>query len=168
MQLFWKNKMTSRIYRLRLCVPVRVSDFGIISGNYTAFCKKKVWKFRYIFGIGFGSKNHVDSQKVRNFWYNFQNFWPFFRLIFERNRQCWRCFRIIFDIFKNFGQKYTRIFVNMSKMTKILVGFDFHKIFGKILFQIFDCQNTGKVKRPKICLYIDYSACRLSGGPRSW
>ena len=50
---------------------VRVSDNGIILGNYTAFGKKKVQKFHYIIGIGFGLKNHVDSRKVQNFWYNF-------------------------------------------------------------------------------------------------
>ena len=137
-------------------------------------CSGKSFELRYIFAkmnrllrkksqiipvhfwFRFWFQKSCRQRKVWNFWYNFQNFWPFFRLIFDRNRQFPRCFRIIFDIFKNFGQNYTGIFGNISKMSKVSIvpvltfaniwTVESREIFWKILL---DHQNTGKPEIPE-------------------
>ena len=57
-------KLPIFVFKLRPCIPVSVSEFGLISKNYTAFCKKKMSNISVHFQHM--PKGQVDHQNVEN------------------------------------------------------------------------------------------------------
>ena len=168
-------------FEIRLCVPVRVSELGIIWEIIPQKPKITVQNFRYIFGISGKAKNLLMVKNPETF-----------SIIFGIFCQIWAIFLLIealfFDIFLRFGQfgpfyrpEYVKkcqkitinfwqilsIFKNVKNIPKFLTFsgwfWSFGKIFGKF------CKSFGHSKTKKIFeLFLDVKIPRNPKYLESW
>ena len=131
-------------YIVRPCVPVRVLKLCS-----TAFCKKKVWKFRSLSVLV--SVSMVENRQSPKILVEFSTI--FFDLVFRLfgqiySKSFWQR-RLIFDIFDYFWH-----FQHIPKFpVSFGFGFDRHKrsLFSKDFWpsKVQKVRKTGKVQRPK-------------------
>ena len=116
---------------IRPCVSIRLSEIRVISWNYTGKVESRKTNSSVHFRHLSKRRKSVIFGKSRKFRYNFRNFWPFFRLIFDQKRQFWTFARRI----------VSKMYRNMLKMSKMYRNFWLRQsIFDNsgIIFDIFD------------------------------